>query len=220
MLAGVTRIIEVSFIVPKYLPEASPIDGDAHSDHTLAPEGSVTKEDSGMSGMIAAWGRAFRHLPAFVRHYHFLLVHLVDIKPCSCLSALGRFLVPWVKNVTNVRSVCCSCPVQMKNWSSCMIKGWIMSLTSSSCSGLRYFCILYTVRLINCRHCSLAFLLYTLIISLINLYATSGYNASPAGGRDIFEMAATATKWYSRVPGTPIDAELEMSTHHVIGDED
>lgn len=66
---------------------------------------------------------------------------------------------------------------------------------------------------------SIAFLLYTLIISLINLYATSGRNASPASGSDIFEMAATATNWYSRVPETPVDTEPRMNTH-ILGDDD
>lgn len=65
MLAGVTRIIEASFIVPKFVPEAPVVDGDSHSDHTLADTGAI-KEDNSASSVVAAWGRAFRHLPPFV----------------------------------------------------------------------------------------------------------------------------------------------------------
>ena len=58
MSAALARIIEVCFIVPRYAPLE---EGDAHSEHTLAEgnkdEGSVT----------ATAGRAFRHLPSFVR---------------------------------------------------------------------------------------------------------------------------------------------------------
>ena len=74
----------------------------------------------------------------------------------------------------------------------------------------------YPIGFLSLYH-SLAFLLYTLIVSLINLYAGSGRNASPSSG-DIFEMAAVATNWYSRVPETPVD--VEPRTDHVIGDDD
>ena len=58
MTAALARIIEVCFIVPKYAPLE---EGDAHSEHTLA-EGS---KDEG--SVTATAGRAFRHLPSFVR---------------------------------------------------------------------------------------------------------------------------------------------------------
>lgn len=61
MLAGVTRIIEISFIVPKYspLPDSASTD-DNHSEHTLA--------DTPASGNIGLMQTvmAFRHLPPFV----------------------------------------------------------------------------------------------------------------------------------------------------------
>lgn len=59
MAAALARIIEVCFLVPKYTPLE---EGDAHSEHTLA-EGS--KDDEG--SVAATAGRAFRHLPSFVR---------------------------------------------------------------------------------------------------------------------------------------------------------
>lgn len=60
MMAGVARIIEVSFIVPKFspLPENAPTD-DNNSEHTLA---------DGPSSGSPLWQsvKAFRHLPPFV----------------------------------------------------------------------------------------------------------------------------------------------------------
>jgi hypothetical protein len=55
MLAGLTRLIEVCFIVPSY----APIDGveDDRSDHTLA---------DGAGPEAFPKGRAFRHMPPFV----------------------------------------------------------------------------------------------------------------------------------------------------------
>ena len=59
MMAGVTRIIEVSFIAPKYtaLTESAPSD-DNNSEHTLTDSSSSS----------ASWqsAKAFRHLPPFV----------------------------------------------------------------------------------------------------------------------------------------------------------
>ena len=61
MLAGVTRIIEVSFIVPKYypLPEGHATPDDNHSEHTLT-EGAPSPSSTANVGL------AFRHLPPFV----------------------------------------------------------------------------------------------------------------------------------------------------------
>ena len=63
---------------------------------------------------------------------------------------------------------------------------------------------------------SFAFVIYTHIVSLINLYATSGRNALgsvPADGA--IELAPTPrSKWYARVPATDGDADQL----HVLGD--
>ncbi|KZT07357.1 uncharacterized protein LAESUDRAFT_743047 [Laetiporus sulphureus 93-53] len=59
MLAGVARIIEVCFIVPKFYP-LDTADGDSHSDHTLADN----EREEGVT--LASAGRAFRHLPSFL----------------------------------------------------------------------------------------------------------------------------------------------------------
>jgi hypothetical protein len=55
MLAGLTRLIEVCFVVPSY----APMDGveDDRSDHTLA---------DGTGPEASPKGRAFRHMPPFV----------------------------------------------------------------------------------------------------------------------------------------------------------
>jgi hypothetical protein len=55
MLAGLTRLLEVCFIVPSY----APMDGveDDRSDHTLA---------DGAGPEAFPKGRAFRHMPPFV----------------------------------------------------------------------------------------------------------------------------------------------------------
>lgn len=65
MLAGVARIVEVCFIVPKYTPlsdtgSVSPPD-DNNSEHTLA-------DGAGSSTNLGLWKpvQAFRHLPPFV----------------------------------------------------------------------------------------------------------------------------------------------------------
>jgi hypothetical protein len=60
MLAGLARIIEVCFIVPRFTPIE--VD-DGGSEHTLA-------------GEVQSPGRAFRHLPAFVRGVVFVSVFI------------------------------------------------------------------------------------------------------------------------------------------------
>ena len=63
---------------------------------------------------------------------------------------------------------------------------------------------------------SVAFVLYALIVSLINLYATSGRNASTGAPRDGGAIELTqSNKWYAPVPA----AEVEP-VNHVIGDEE
>ena len=68
---------------------------------------------------------------------------------------------------------------------------------------------------------SLAFIIYTLIVSLIGLYAASGRNAAhgagdDGGGHGAIELRTpTANKWYAPVPATDIEP-----ANHVIGDDD
>lgn len=59
MLAGVTRIIEVSFIVPKFLPLDPSAGDDNNSEHTLAA-------DAPSSTPLWQAAKSFRHLPPFV----------------------------------------------------------------------------------------------------------------------------------------------------------
>jgi hypothetical protein len=62
---------------------------------------------------------------------------------------------------------------------------------------------------------SIAFILYTFVLALINLYSSSGRNAATSNTADNnIEMNSRsfASKWYARVP---IEPEC-----HVIGEED
>lgn len=64
---------------------------------------------------------------------------------------------------------------------------------------------------------SLAFLIYTIIIVLINLYSTSGRNAAPAVTENAIELTTPSAKWYARVP---VADEAEAGPVHVLGDDD
>ncbi|OBZ73721.1 Protein YTP1 [Grifola frondosa] len=150
MLAGITRIIEVSFIVPKYTPEPS-TDGDSHSEHTLA-------DDTAGQSTTA---KGFRHLPPFL------------------LVAAGLLFM----SATDEE---------------------LQFVNGEGMDHVTYILIMF----------SLAFILYTLIVSLINLYATSGRNAASATAEGGIEMTA-GSKWYARVP----DADMDVETH-VIGDDE
>lgn len=85
MLAGVTRIIEICFIVPRNEPESEPEvelinrdvqppltatsdDSDNQSEYTLGGLGSAEREGDivGTFGPKVAAVHAFRHLPPFV----------------------------------------------------------------------------------------------------------------------------------------------------------
>ncbi|KIY43406.1 hypothetical protein FISHEDRAFT_78274 [Fistulina hepatica ATCC 64428] len=77
---------------------------------------------------------------------------------------------------------------------------------------------------------SLAFLIYTLIVFLINLYLTLGKVGAVAsfangGGAEMFnadgeiELSAPSSKWYARVP-TADGAARSVPPQHVIGDEE
>ncbi|KAJ3717754.1 hypothetical protein C8R42DRAFT_676524 [Lentinula raphanica] len=81
---------------------------------------------------------------------------------------------------------------------------------------------------------SISFVLYLLIVSLINLFATSGRNASSSpssrtstsgyddttsGGIELrTPLSGAANKWYARVPSRPRDSAREQ--HHILGDDD
>ncbi|TFY56841.1 hypothetical protein EVJ58_g7391 [Rhodofomes roseus] len=154
MLAGVARIVEVCFIVPKYTPLE---EGDGHSEHTLA-EG----KDEGSTAASA--GRAFRHLPSF------LLV---------CAGLL--FMSATDEELDYVHD-----------------KGM---------DHVTYILIMFSV----------AFLLYTLVVVLINLYSTSGRNDASAVKEHAIELTTPTSKWYAPVPAAD---EGEAEPMHVIGDED
>ena len=65
--------------------------------------------------------------------------------------------------------------------------------------------------------CSIAFLMYTLIVSLIHLYLITGRNAAASTSQDASIELTAANKWYAPVPVADMG---EGPGHHVIGDED
>lgn len=71
MLAGVTRIIEVCFVAPKFSKDSSNA-----SDSTLADSASNSTP-----------GKAFRHLPSFVSSFLILFEHHLTL--CQLLVAAG-----------------------------------------------------------------------------------------------------------------------------------
>jgi len=160
MLAGVTRIIEICFVTTKTAAEV--LDGDAHSDHTLASPGSgLGYSENGDSGKAAA-ARAFRHLPPFL------------------LVSAGLLLM----SATDEE---------------------LQFVHDNGMDHVTYLLIMF----------SIAFILYTFVLALINLYSSSGRNAATSNTADNnIEMNSRsfASKWYARVP---IEPEC-----HVIGEED
>ncbi|GBE86676.1 hypothetical protein BKA93DRAFT_769428 [Sparassis latifolia] len=163
MLAAVTRLIEVCFIVPKFypIPSVEVSDGDSHSEHTLADNG---REDGNVGSGKVATVKAFRHLPPF------LLVSAGLIFMSATDEELDFVHDEGMDHVT-------------------------------------YILIMFSV----------SFILYTLIISLINLFASSGRNGFSAIVVDNgIELAPTpTTKWYSRVPAAELDGPP-----HIIGDDE
>lgn len=153
MLAGVTRIIEICFIVPRYTPE--PTGDDAHSEHTLA--------DGSSAAATAQAVKTFRHLPPLLLVASGLLFISATDEELDFVHDLG------MDHVT-------------------------------------YILIMF----------SLAFTIYTIIVVLINLYATSGRNAASAGTQEGAIELASSNKWYARVP----NAEDDRTAPHVIGDDD
>ena len=69
---------------------------------------------------------------------------------------------------------------------------------------------------------SLAFLIYTFVVVLINLWATSGRNASSTPGSssetDRTSGEVEEAKWYQRVPEGEQDAEV-LNSPFVIGED-
>ena len=63
---------------------------------------------------------------------------------------------------------------------------------------------------------SIAFVIYALIVSLINVWAHSGRNGSSSDSSNGIELTA-ASKWYAPVPA--VDAEAEAA-RHIIGEDD
>ncbi|KAH8093242.1 hypothetical protein BXZ70DRAFT_949591 [Cristinia sonorae] len=152
MLAGVTRIVEVSFIAPKFTPESSTEDN--NSEHTLADASSAT-------GANAV--KTFRHLPPFL------------------LVASGLIFMSGTDEELNF-------------------------VHNEGMDHVTYLLIMF----------SIAFIIYTLIVSLIHLYSHSGRNAATAPSDGAIELTTTPTaKWYARVPNGDLDTE-----RHVIGEDD
>ena len=73
-----------------------------------------------------------------------------------------------------------------------------------------------TLAILTLSTLSTAFILYALIVALINLYATSGRNAATAAAGDgAIELTEGSNKWYAPVPATDVEP-----ANHVIGDDD
>jgi hypothetical protein len=67
---------------------------------------------------------------------------------------------------------------------------------------------------------SIAFILYTLILAMINLYSTSGRNAAISTTTDDnIEMnpRTAISKWYTPVSSRDVDVDADA---HIIGDDD
>ncbi|KAI0074481.1 hypothetical protein K474DRAFT_1647849 [Panus rudis PR-1116 ss-1] len=160
-LAAVARIIEISFIVPKFTPEPSGVSDDNHSEHTLADGSLSASQPSGFNVVQAV--KTFRHLPPFL-----------------LISAGLLFMSATDEELETVHH--------------------------AGMDHVTYVLIMF----------SLAFIIYSLIVSLINLYANSGRNAaSNESGNGAIELEESSTKWYAPVPNA------ESSEHpHVIGDDD
>jgi len=94
MLAGLTRFIEVCFVVPSY----APTDGvdDDRSDHTLA-EGTAGAE---AAAAAAHKERAFRHMPPFVSVCFF---RFASRMPTSRDDGLHRIAFGSVWTIVHVR---------------------------------------------------------------------------------------------------------------------
>ncbi|KAA1470261.1 hypothetical protein DENSPDRAFT_774306 [Dentipellis sp. KUC8613] len=177
MLAGVTRIIEVCFIVPKFYPVGVIETGeDNQSEHTLA-DGNGKDEGSSK-------GRSFRHLPPFV-----------------------RIIVPFMLLFMSATDE------------------ELHFVNDNGMDHVTYILIMF----------SIAFLLYTHILFLINLYSTSGRNAPDAasnvkdvGAIELTTPTTSTGRWYSRLPNghgrnDSLAAEPTnplMNSAHVIGEEE
>jgi len=65
---------------------------------------------------------------------------------------------------------------------------------------------------------SIAFLIYTFVVFLINLWATSGRNAQEKASEGGIELSdvGSRSKWYSRVPSRRDSG----GAPHILGDDD
>ena len=63
---------------------------------------------------------------------------------------------------------------------------------------------------------SIAFVIYALVVSLINLWAHSGRNGASSDSSNGIELTA-ASKWYAPVPAVDTEAE---AARHIIGEDD
>lgn len=61
---------------------------------------------------------------------------------------------------------------------------------------------------------SLAFLIYSLVVTLIRLWTTAGRNGSTSGSDGSIELTQTS-KWYAPVPSGDVEGE-----RHVIGEDE
>jgi hypothetical protein len=61
----------------------------------------------------------------------------------------------------------------------------------------------------------MGFLIYTLVLSLIHLYASSGYNAANLSSKQRGgSIELRHTQWYARIPNVEADTQ-----HHVVGED-
>jgi len=226
MLAGLTRLIEVCFVVPSY----APMDGveDDRSDHTLA---------DGAGPEAFPKGRAFRHMPPFVST-NILYLYFYPGLNVNTMGFIIAFGSSWaIIHVRNRRRI----GIRSRRWNGprnvhsyhVQVRDPKFPSVVVRLSHPPFFSLFLSFFLHIPRHNpqSIAFLLYTHIVFLITLYATSGRNASDAppimkDGRararahapGAIELTATPTRsasqgaWYSRVR-----TEDPM---HVIGEND
>jgi hypothetical protein len=110
--------------------------------------------------------------------------------------------------------------------------------TGQGMDHVTYILILYRYHVLSIVHsihfslkCSLSFLLYGFVVFLINLYSTSGRNATNRRRVTIFDtdgsnmemISPGGSKWYSRVPSGPQNRGSHpnvISNTHVLGDDD
>lgn len=157
MLAGLSRLIEICFIIPAAEKDNAATDSDSHSERTLS---SPSTENARLTAV-----QAFRHLPPFL------------------LVAAGLLFMSATDE----------------------------ELESANDSGMDH--VTYTLIML-----SLAFTIYTFVLTLINMWGSTGRNASGSASGSRTARASEdeeEAKWYTRVP----DADAEpISSPFVIGE--